>query len=104
MVDKNTNLGYTFVEVNETNGIKIESGEYSGVIVRIDSADVKEDGEHAVLSFDYDVIYDAEKTPEELTSVEFKNTIGDILINIIVNSDTVKNIESEQIDTEEPEL
>ena len=52
MVDKNTDLGYTFVEINETNGIKIESGEYSNVIVRINSADVKEDGEDAVLSFE----------------------------------------------------
>lgn len=109
MVDKITNEEYNYVEVNETNGIKIESGEFKDVIVVINSANIQEDGEDAVLQFDYTVIYDAEKTKEELQSEVFKNTVGNILINILENSVEQSSIqendvEFEQIDFEESEF
>ena len=104
MIDKIVNEEYTFIEVNGQNGIKIDSGEFEGVIVRIDSASIQDDEsgqvDGAVLSFDYQVIYDAEKLPEVLQTVEFKNTIGDILLKIIENS-LENTVESEQTYIEE---
>ena len=43
MIDKIVNEEYTFIEVNGQNGIKIDSGEFEGVIVRIDSASIQDE-------------------------------------------------------------
>ena len=70
MVDEREIARYNFIEVNGQNGLKLESGEFEGLIVRLSDLSVQDDGTDnpdgsAVLSFNYDVVYDAEK-PKEL--------------------------------------
>jgi len=102
MVDGREIVGYNFIEVNGQNGLKINSGEFEGVIVTIDQLSVQDDGTDnpdgsAVLSFNYDVVYDAEKPKELFETIDFKNTIGDILMKILTDSikEAGENIESE---------
>ncbi len=111
MVDERTVVEYNFIEVNGANGLKLTSGEFENVIVTLSDLSVSDDGTdnpdgHAVLSFNYDVVYDAEKPKELFETLEFKTTIGDILLKIL--SDSIKqageNIESEYADFEEPSL
>lgn len=109
MVDEIKTVEYTIVEVNEQHGIKIDSGEFENVIVRIDQLQVIDDGSddpetgQAVLNFEYTIIYDAEKSEELFETVEFKDTIGDILLKMIIDS-TENSVEFEQTYFEEPEL
>jgi hypothetical protein len=111
MVDERTVVEYNFIEVNGANGLKLESGEFDGVIVTLSDLSVQDDGTDnpdgsAVLSFNYDVVYDAEKPKELFETIDFKNTIGDILMKILTDSikEAGENIESEYADFEEPSL
>lgn len=113
MLDERQVARYNFIEVNGNNGLQIKSGEFENVIVQINSLSVQDDGTDnpdgsAVLSFDYDVIYDAEKAPELLETIDFKNTVGDILMKILIDGikeqDRGENIESKHADIEESSL
>lgn len=98
MLDEIEVVDYTFVEVNGDTGIKFDSGEFAGVIVSLSKVAVEtaEDiSDHAVLSFNYDVVWGNEILPELLETVEFKNVIGNILLKIL--KDSVD--ESEQTNT-----
>lgn len=108
MVDEREVVEYNFIEVNGQNGLKLESGEFSGVIVTLSELSVQDDGTDnpdgsAVLSFNYDVVYDAENPKELFETIDFKNTIGDILMKILTDSieQAGENIESEYADFEE---
>lgn len=103
MLDEIEVVDYTFVEVNGDTGIKFDSGEFAGVIVSLNKVAVEtaeESSDHAILSFNYDVVWGNEILPELLETVEFKNEIGNILLKIL--KDSVD--ESEQINTEKPKL
>lgn len=108
MIDGRQLVEYNFIEVNGATGIKLNSGEYQDVILTLSEVSVQDDGtdnpdSSAVLSFNYDVIYDAEKPAELFQTVEFKDTVGDILLDIIMQSAENK-VESESINTEESSL
>lgn len=107
MVDKRQVVEYNILEVNGAIGIKVESGEFSDVITTVSNVSVQDDESitdgNAVLSFNFDVVYDAEKPKELFETVEFKNTIGDILLNLITEN-MENEIESEHINTEESSL
>lgn len=103
MLDEIEVVDYTFVEVNGDTGIKFDSGEFAGVIVSLNNVAVEtaeESSDHAVLSFNYDVVWGNEILPELLETVEFKNEIGNILLKIL--KDSVD--ESEQANTKESSL
>ena len=111
MFDERTVVEYNFIEVNGQNGLKIESGEFQNVIVTLDQLSVQDDGTDnpdgsAVLSFNYDIVYDAEKPRELFETIDFKNTIGDILMKILTDSikDMGENIESKHADIEKSSL
>ncbi len=108
MVDETQIVEYNFIEVNGTTGIKLNSGEFQDVIVTVSQVSVQDDGTddpdgNAVLSFNYDVVYDAEKPVELFQTVEFKDTVGDILLDIIMQS-AENTIESESTNIEESSL
>jgi hypothetical protein len=107
MIDGRQVVEYNILEVNGAIGIKVESGEFSDVITTVSNVSVQDDESltdgNAVLSFNFDVVYDAEKPKELFETVEFKNTIGDILLNLITEN-MENEIESEYINTEESSL
>ena len=108
MVDYVEGIDYTFIEVNETPGIKILSTDFENVIYTYSNVSASESSENdenypLILSFNYTVIFNADYTSEEFETLDFKNKIGDILTAIIQNS-VEKNIEPESSYIEEPEL
>ena len=94
MIDIQEGTCYNFVERSESDfySVKLLAGKWAGVIYTYGRVSIKEDQsmDHAVLSFDYK-IEDTEGTshvPSVLTaSDEFRNFIGDVLVNILSNSD-----------------
>lgn len=108
MIDTKQIVEYNFIEVNGATGIKLNSGEFQDVILTLSEVSVQDDGTDnpdgsAVLSFNYDVVYDAEKPTELFQTVEFKDTVGDILLDIIMQS-AENTIESESTNIEESSL
>jgi hypothetical protein len=108
MVDEREVVEYNFIEVNGANGLKLESGEFQGVIVTLSDLSVQDDGTDnpdgsAVLSFNYDVVYDAEYPRELFETIDFKNTIGDILMKVLTDSikEAGENVEPEYANFEE---
>lgn len=94
MIDITEGIDYNFVERADSDfySIRLLTGGWAGVIYTYGRVSIKEDPARdcAVLSFDYR-IEDTEgttHTAERLQSdVRFKNMIGDILANILSNSD-----------------
>lgn len=79
--------------------IKLTEGKYSGIIYHYNTVKfLEEDGDDAILQFEYDVV----STPEGLDvdalttedKREFENLVGDILTDII--SKTVEGMESNE--------
>ena len=60
----------------------------------------------AVLSFNYDVVYVAEKPKELFETMDFKNTLGDIIMKLLTDSikQSGENVESEHDYIEESSL
>lgn len=87
-------IDYNFVERAEAElySIKLETGDWAGVIYTYGRVSIKEDPaeDRAVLSFGYR-IEDTEGTSHDAKDLEnddrFKNMIGDILANILSESD-----------------
>lgn len=94
MIDYKEKIDYNFVERAESDfySIRLLTGGWAGVIYTYGRVRIKEDpaADRAVLSFDYR-IEDTEGTIHNAQSlqsdVRFKNMIGDILANILSNSD-----------------
>jgi len=79
---------YKFVESAESDlyGVKLQSGEWEGVIVIYGKVSIKESVEtgYATLGFNYQVQDSVTFQPDELESDEsFKDHLGDILSHII---------------------
>ena len=111
MVDEREVVEYNFIEVNGATGFKLMSGEFEGVIVTISELSVQDDGTDnpdgsAVLGFNYDVVYDAEKPKELFETIDFKNTLGDIIMKILTDSikQSGENVESKHDYIEESSL
>jgi hypothetical protein len=84
--------------------IRLLEGPYKGTIYKYGKVGFEEKGDEVYLQFKYDVIESPFKD-KQLKQVEFKNYIGDLLVEIMSS-----NIEQEIIDetgnsdTEEPSL
>ena len=61
--------------------IQILTGEYKDTLFKFGKVGIEEKGDEAYLQFDYDVISSPIKKVAK--QIEFKNYIGDILLNII---------------------
>nr|QMP82894.1 MAG: hypothetical protein [Caudoviricetes sp.] len=87
MSDYREGLDYVFV-IPEDEGlsvnIRVNSGEYSGVVFNFGKVSVEEDekNEQAYLLFEYTVV-DSNGFDDLESNMEFKNHIGDILTSII---------------------
>lgn len=83
-ISENIDYVYLYPEDSQTFiDIKLISGKYSGTIYRYGRVSVDEEKDSAVLSFEYDII-ESPYTEESLRNSEFKNYIGDILVNIML--------------------
>ena len=108
-------VSYNYVEHKKTNepAFKITEGKYEGTVwnykkIKMPSYDVDggmidlEEAKQLVLTFEYDVLYNP--TDEDLKSDEFRNIIGDILLEVIdasLEHDQIKfNTENRNSDTE----
>ena len=108
-------VSYNYVEHKKTNepAFKITEGKYEGTVwnykkIKMPSYDVDggmidlEEAKQLVLTFEYDVLYNP--TDEDLKSDEFRNIIGDILLEVIdasLENDQIKfNTENRNSDTE----
>ena len=78
--------------------VKLEEGDYEGVSYQYDTVSVKEEGDDVVLSFNTITLENPQD--KDLTSDEFENIIGDILVNIIEEQLEQMNGEDGTGDTE----
>ena len=108
-------VAYNYVEHKETNepAFKISEGEFEGAVWNYKNVKLPlygddgnmidlEEAKQLVLTFEYDVLYNP--TDEDLKSDEFRNVIGDILLEVIdasLEHDQIKfNTENRNSDTE----
>ena len=108
-------VAYNYVEHKKTKvpAFKITEGKYDGTVWNYKKVKMPlygdddnmidlEEVEHLVLTFEYDVLYNP--TDEDLKSDEFRNVIGDILLEVIdasLEHDQIKfNTENRNSDTE----
>ena len=108
-------VAYNYVEHKKTNeaAFKITEGKYEGTVWNYKKVKMPlygddgnmidlEEAKQLVLTFEYDVLYNP--TDEDLKSDEFRNIIGDILLEVIdasLEHDTVQfNTENRNSDTE----
>jgi len=88
---KITSKSYSFVENDFSDDswhVKINEGVYKDIVYKYGRIQVKENGDEASLSFQYKIIDLPEHLNEEdlNCSVEFMDTLGDILTHIIEDS------------------
>ena len=97
-------VAYNYVEHKKTNepAFKITEGKFEGAVWNYKKVKLPlygddgnmidlEEVEHLVLTFEYEVLYNP--TDEDLTTDEFRNVIGDILLEVIdasLEHDTVQ--------------
>ena len=108
-------VSYNYVEHKKTNepAFKITEGKFEGAVWNYKKVKMPlygddgnmfdlEEVEHLVLTFEYEVLYNP--TDEDLTTDEFRNVIGDILLEVIdasLEHDQIKfNTENRNSDTE----
>jgi len=90
---------YTFVSRGKEKwaSILITKGDYEGIIYqygRVSVAEKENEDGTMPLSFDYNVVDENGHDKEELdSSVEFKNTLGDILVEILDEQLEAGNLE-----------
>lgn len=73
---------YVFSEEDKKNvHIRLLSGKFQGVVYKYGKVGIKEENDHAYLQFNYDVIESPVEGIED--DLEFKNTIGDLLTNLL---------------------
>lgn len=80
------NVDFKFVVSDkDTNYVHIEilTGEYANTIFKFGKVGIEEKGTEAFLQFDYEVISSPIKKVDR--DIEFKNYIGDILLNIVLS-------------------
>jgi hypothetical protein len=88
--------------------IKLTSEKWNGIIYHYNTLNIREDGDEAVLTFDYDIVeapgwINIDDLSEE-DKIQFEKTIGDILVDIIeteieaVTADENRTSDSEQSD------
>ena len=100
------NSHYEFVdelyEEDATYPIRLTEDKYSGTIVRYGKVHMKElyeDEDEATLKFDYEFLENPHKIIDH--DPVFNNYLGDILVNIIINTLNGKNDENRNDDSEQ---
>lgn len=98
------NVDYVFVPArneNETYCIQILTGDYSGVRFKYGEVKFEEDAEkeEAFLNFEYEIL-DKANQENLIENVDFKNHLGDILVNIIEKNATKHLQEQEEEELE----
>lgn len=88
---KVTSNSYSFVENDFSDDswhVKINEGVYKDIVYKYGKIQIKENGDEATLGFQYKIIDLPEHLDEEELncSVEFMDTLGDILSHIIEDS------------------
>ena len=100
------NSHYEFVEElydeNSTYPIRLTEEKYNGTILRYDKIQVREiydDEDDVTLKFEYEFIENPSKIVDN--DPMFNNHIGDILVNIIINTLNEREDENRDNDSEE---
>lgn len=88
---KITSKSYSFVENDFSDDswhVKINEGDYKDIVYKYGKIQIKESGEEATLGFQYAITDLPEHLDKEelKSSVEFMDTLGDILSHIIEDS------------------
>ena len=65
---------------NELQMVELTSTDYEGIIITYGKVELIDEGDHARLKFDYDIIDDNDKQVDPDT---FKTHLGDILVELI---------------------
>ena len=90
---------YTFVSKGDDDwaSIMIKDGKYEGIIYqygKVSVAESEDENGNMPLSFKYNIIDNSGHNQEDLeSSVEFKNTLGDILVDILDEQLEADNLE-----------
>jgi hypothetical protein len=106
MVDYLEGIDYNFVEVNNTTGFKILTGEFAGVIYTYEDISISDAPgiDQAILSFNFTIVDPVDHINENFFDLEFKTVIGDILMAVLIKNNAENDIESEQTYIEESSL
>jgi len=90
---------YTFVSKGDDDwaSVMIKDGKYEGIIYqygKVSVAESEDENGNMPLSFNYNIIDHSGHNQEDLeSSVEFKNTLGDILVEILDEQLEAENLE-----------
>ena len=90
---------YTFVSKSDDDwaSVMIKDGKYEGIIYqygKVSVAESEDENGNMPLSFKYNIIDYSGHNQEDLeSSVEFKNTLGDILVEILDEQLEADNLE-----------
>ena len=90
---------YTFVSKGDDDwaSVMIKDGKYEGIIYqygKVSVAESEDENGNMPLSFKYNIIDYSGHNQEDLeSSVEFKNTLGDILVEILEEQLEADNLE-----------
>ena len=73
---------FELIPMNEENifSLRLKEGPFKDIHYKYNKCSLDEDGENAVLHFDYDILENIENTYD---TKEFENYIGNILIHLI---------------------
>lgn len=100
-MDLKEGIDYKFKAVGTQAGVEILEGKYVDVSVFYSNVSVSEptdiDGIEVPphLSFNYDIEYYSTFSEDELHKEEFKNLVGNILMSIIINSQSKSEVPEE---------
>ena len=106
MLTENIDYKYVFPSDNSSSVyIELLTGDFKDTVFKYGKVEFKEKNEEGYLQFDYNVIKSTLMKPKKLeNSEDFKNFIGNLLVEIISNR-LMENVdESGTTDTEESDL
>lgn len=106
MLTENIDYSYVYPTTDDTSvHIKVLTGDFKDTIFKYGKVNFKEEGDDGYLQFDYNVIQCTTMKPKKLEKNEdFKNYIGNLLVEIISNR-LMENVdESGTTDIEESDL
>ena len=87
MSTENIDYSYVYPTTDDTSvHIKLLTGDFKDTIFKYGKVNFKEENDEGYLQFDYDVIQSSVMKPKKLEKNEdFKNFIGNLLVEIISN-------------------
>jgi len=99
MIDLTQDVDFKFVDPTEEStivNVELLTGEFEGVVYRYGRVNVNEDEEsgEAMLSYEFDLV-DSNGLDSLLENEDFKNHIGHVLSNIMIQNQSVSEEESQ---------